>query len=1052
MCKLSLIILFLFNILIGAGTKAQESLNYSFRHITQSDGLLHNLVLSITQDGKGFIWVATPNGLQRYDGSRFIYYPDILSNAAERLTSSAELYADKTNNILWITNNIAVEKMQLGKNNFTVYEPEKLLTDSSIILNSYRDINNLEWILGRNMVYYYDSIKKTKGHSNLNILPANAHKTSYIATDSVSNTTWVASSSELLLFDKKTRKVYSDNFNPIDHPLLKRTSYGKKEALLRFIMIDSRQNIWVTSWKDILYKYDPVTKQISTYSLSAIKPKTEGRNEPVASPLINCMLEDDHHNIWIGTENAGLLRYNKEKENFDYIIARDKNRQSIQYNYKIFSLFQDKEQNIWIGTDRGISIFNPYRQYFTSLRHEENNPLSIGKSEIISFIQATTGDMFIGTWGAGIAVYDSRFNFKKNIRFTDPGAGADNDDILKVWSFQQVDENTLWIGCQHGKLIIYNMLTGSTQYLQPPEMEESTIVCMEKDDKGNIWFGLHNGKISKWDRKLNKFFSYGGGLYNTGESLPTITNIFIDRAQLCWVSTISGFKQFDLEKMLYNNTWLPDKNNKPSFSGKTSLGIEEYNDSILLIGTAHGGLNFFNKNTHSFSNLGKSEGLPSNTIYAIKKDITGYIWFTTDYGLYKFYPAEKKIISYSMDPGIIRSSFTANKFYPLQNGQWLSFTIAEAISFSPGNIEYQDKQESKIEITGFKLFDKPLFIDSLLFENKPVRLSYKENFFTVEFAELNFSGLHQPNYYYRLIGIDKNWVNGGTNRFANYTDLQPGEYTFTVRTESGNSSSATTSFKIIIAPPFWKTWWFISAICICIILLVYAFIKWRERTLKEMYSMNEQLSKAKLEALRAQMNPHFIFNCLNSIDNLIQMDEKEKATLYLSKFARLIRSILESATDNVIACWKDMETLELYLELEALRFDNKFSYHITISDEILNGDYKVPPLVIQPFVENAIHHGLLNKIQPDKKLLVDVSVSNNHIHYRIEDNGVGRKKAAAYKLLNKPTYESMGMQITTERINLFNQHINSSLTITDLHDEQGSACGTKVEVELVNHS
>ena len=147
-----------------------------------------------------------------------------------------------------------------------------------------------------------------------------------------------------------------------------------------------------------------------------------------------------------------------------------------------------------------------------------------------------------------------------------------------------------------------------------------------------------------------------------------------------------------------------------------------------------------------------------------------------------------------------------------------------------------------------------------------------------------------------------------------------------------------------------------------------------------------------------------------------------------------------------------MEALKLYLELEALRCDNKFSYQITIADEILNGDYKVPPLVIQPFVENAIHHGLLNKIDADRKLLIKVAASNSHIYYSVEDNGVGRAKAGDYKKINKPVYQSMGMQITTDRINLFNHHKNGSVKITDLMNADKEPAGTKVEVELINQS
>jgi len=218
----------------------------------------------------------------------------------------------------------------------------------------------------------------------------------------------------------------------------------------------------------------------------------------------------------------------------------------------------------------------------------------------------------------------------------------------------------------------------------------------------------------------------------------------------------------------------------------------------------------------------------------------------------------------------------------------------------------------------------------------------------------------------------------------------------------------------------------------------------------EIMEVNKKLVEVKLEALRSQMNPHFIFNCLNSIDSLIQNNEKEKATLYLAKFARLIRSILETSRIDVVACWKDMDTLKVYLQLEELRWEKKIRYELNISDEILNGDFKVPPLIIQPFVENAIYHGLLNKVSQDRQLLIKVWAAGNSIHYLIEDNGVGRTRAAAYKQLNRPSHQSMGMHISTERIQLFNQQNNGSVKITDLADEQGQPSGTRVFITLIN--
>jgi len=157
-----------------------------------------------------------------------------------------------------------------------------------------------------------------------------------------------------------------------------------------------------------------------------------------------------------------------------------------------------------------------------------------------------------------------------------------------------------------------------------------------------------------------------------------------------------------------------------------------------------------------------------------------------------------------------------------------------------------------------------------------------------------------------------------------------------------------------------------------------------------------------MHALRAQMNPHFIFNCLSAIDNLIQTNQADKATTCLSRFAKLIRGVLDSSKNNLVPFQKDFETLKLYLEMQQFRCNNKFSYQLNINDELLNGDYKVPPLIIQPFVENAIHHGLLNKQHGDRHLHISADINDDHIIYSVVDNGIGRKNAAIIKERNRP--------------------------------------------------
>ena len=216
----------------------------------------------------------------------------------------------------------------------------------------------------------------------------------------------------------------------------------------------------------------------------------------------------------------------------------------------------------------------------------------------------------------------------------------------------------------------------------------------------------------------------------------------------------------------------------------------------------------------------------------------------------------------------------------------------------------------------------------------------------------------------------------------------------------------------------------------------------------EQSALKRKAMELEMQALRAQMNPHFIFNCLSAIDNLIQTNQGDKATSYLSRFAKLIRAVLDSSKNNLVPFQKDLETIQLYLEMEKFRCNNKFGYQIHVEPALLHSDYRVPPLIIQPFIENAIHHGLLNKKGSDRQLEIFIKLENEHIIYSITDNGIGRQKAAGLKERNKPEHQSYGIAITRERVHLHNRNgIDDDLVITDLLD-QGTATGTKAIIRI----
>jgi ligand-binding sensor domain-containing protein/two-component sensor histidine kinase len=1010
----SLTICFLFSVIHSVG---QGRTGYLFRHITQFEGLLTNNVNNICQDKRGFIWIASMYGLQRYDGVRFVNYQDELNPGNKSLPNVSGCIAGDGNELLLSTPE-NIKKMDLPGNRISPFNQEDIRKDTAGKM-VYKEGEHSFWILGNYCTYHYDdSLKKMSAYMYS------------LERDSIHHQTWAATFKGLLLFDDGSGKVYSVANNSIHDSLFRNIGTG----MIKTIRIDSRHRLWIAFWTEYLCKYDLLTKKLTTYHLNAIRSKNGIRN--AGGPLVvNAIFEDNHRQLWMPTLNGGLLSYNEEKGDFDCMRAEANDSRGLQYNYEIFCIFQDQDDNIWLGSDKGINIFNPYRQPFKIVRNEEGNENSLPKSQITSVIETRQGDILVGTWGGGVTVYDSRWNFRKQIRF----ARGPHEKNL-IWSFVQRDDGNVWVGCQHGYIHVYRPSDATIiATIHPPALQNSTIRCMEKDKEGNILFGLHNGRVGVWNKRQNEFYAYNDSLQTAKITFSSIHRICLDAAGNCWVSTQTGLKRFDPERRAYTAEYLPGEN------GLTSCrGIEELNDSTLLVGFVNGGLSYFSKTTKKFSFPHTADKLLPSTVHAIRKDKSGNIWFTTDYNLYKFNTREKKYVSYNTEPGLINSSFELGSLYLLNNGKWTASTYSEVISFDPDSLEEQEANALPVAVTGLKVSDTAVFVDSFIPEHKPLELTFRQNFLTIEFATLRFSYIRQIKYYYRLSGIDKNWVDAGALRFARYTSLPPGRYVFEVMAEDGNIPSRAAPFQFVISPPFWRTWWFMTSVVAIVALAAWWLLRRRFRTIRREIALKQQIYDTEMKAIRAQMNPHFIFNSINSIDALIQSNDKYHATVYLNKFARLIRNILDSSKQNVVTLTKDLETLQLYIELEQFRNDYCFAAEIHTDPDLLQDDYRVPSLIIQPFVENAILHGLRYRKDNKGKLTISISRQNDYLAYVIQDNGVGRKASDHAPQKGKQSY---GIQMSSDRIKLFNKEDIASIEITDL-EENGQPAGTRVRLFL----
>ena len=306
----------------------------------------------------------------------------------------------------------------------------------------------------------------------------------------------------------------------------------------------------------------------------------------------------------------------------------------------------------------------------------------------------------------------------------------------------------------------------------------------------------------------------------------------------------------------------------------------------------------------------------------------------------------------------------------------------------------------------------------------------------------------------KLEGLEKDWSPSSSEDYSKYASLAPGNYTFKLksRNNEGVWNNKETSFSFRILPPFYLTWWFLLFGAFFVFMVIYVIFKVRIFNIKKKqrieFERKVEMSKIELKALRSQMNPHFIFNSLNSIQHYIFHSKSEEAIKYLSKFARLVRLILNNSDKPTVTVGEDLEALKLYLELEQMRFEEKFEYEIIV-DETVDADYDImPPLLMQPYVENAILHGL-NPMPTKGKLTITLSSKNNFLICTISDNGIGRDRAAEIKrTMPFGKHKSLGMKITEDRLKILNE-INSSklsVIINDLKDTNNNSLGTQVEL------
>src|SRR5436190_1060710 len=1017
--------------------------------ITRENGLPVNENRDMAKGEDGFIWIATEEGLCRFDGLQVRVFKegkDLVHSLMDNFSTVVLPLKER----IWIGTRQGISILNTTNYTFRHYQlTTKGKTDSikkrfdQNVSALYRDKSGKIWIgTSYRGVAFYDEAKDNfhffsippgkypplipaLGTSNaiLNIIESNTN-------DSI---IWAGTAAGLQQINKYTGNVELFTFQ---HP-----SKDYQVALNAFRRLYHHDDgkLYVGSWAAGVNVFDPVTK---TFTPIEVKSKT---GKLFMKSVIGTLIRKSDHEIWISTL-IGLAVYDTRLKDITWYKFNDPD------NLQLYSIvFIDEADRVWYSDVNGLSYLDPVLQQFSSYSFKplskpdwafafyiipdntgdkitvcprvtdglyvfDKTKKTWAKTEfpnkenflrernaVKGFVQFSPGEYVISS-DKGIFRYSANRNTIKKVDIGEPFSPTRRGDILAarngiVWMSDNTCGLTKW-NPQTNKYVNYKNETLSGDTIGPL----NRLLNLYEDSRGNIWFQRQGGFGVYYAAKdkIVSFFYTG----NEVKSLPIANSFAEDRNGKVWVSSADGW-------IGYANAADPEK------------GIV-YKINI------------------------RDKGIEGD-IQRLARDKNGDVWGHTLRELVKIRADNLSFITYDFKYGARDAEFFHFSFLP--SGEMIfggrnEITIADPAELKR-NTEIPLPYISEIDVLNQPYPD--------LERGKPLQLKYKKNFFSIGFSSIAYTMPADVKFRFRLSRFD-NWSEPTTRRFANYTNVPGGDYVFQLQAANNEGiwNEKILELPIHISTPFWQTWWFRIGAILLIVLAVYSFYRYRigqirkKQRLKSEYE--KKLANVEMSALLAQMNPHFLFNSLNSIDSYIIRNESKKASEYLNNFARLMRLILQNSRSNYISLKDELEALDLYLQMESLRFKNKFSYSINVDENIDSAATVIPPMLIQPYVENAIWHGLMHKSNGEEgKVEIQLTKRDDNLLCVVNDNGIGRKKAAELKAQKHTNHKrSMGMQITQDRIEIINKlyNINASVRIEDVENEQGESKGTKVELVI----
>ncbi len=798
--------------------------NIKFERITIEQGLSQNTVYAIIQDSKGFLWFGTEDGLNRYDGYIFKVYknnpddPSTLSN--NRIQA---IYEDKSG-VIWIgTNSGGLNRFNREKQTFKHYKhsPSDLCSlSNNIVWSIYEDQSGVLWIGTDNGLNQFDREQEKFIHwtnDPKNPFSLSSNRIMTICEDRLGNLWLGTLGSGLNLFDRKKKKFIRYKHDP-NHP------YSLGNNKVSSIYEDQSGKLWIGTGKGV-NRFDR-SKEIFVHR----KNETLNFNGLNSNEILS-IYEDNGGILWIGTYGEGLCQFNRKEKTFTRCKHKPGNLSSISNNY-IQSIYEDKAGILWVGTDSGLNKFDKKKQKFGHWKIEPHKSNSLSNNNVCSIYKDCAGILWIGTEG-GLDRFDRENNKFTHLKIGGSTGSPDNNRIMSIYEDRT---GVFWIGTYNDGIYRFERNTVKLRHykhdpLNSKSLSTNRVNTIYEDKAGILWIGTIKG-LNRFNRKNEMFTCYKNSPGKNGTlSNNYVMTIYEGQPSVLWIGTKSGLNQFHRESETFSH-WKREPGNLNSLSNNNVSSIWKDEKGMLWIGTMGGGLNKFDHKKGTFKHYLEKDGLPNSVIYSILGDEKGNLWMSTNKGISKFDPKRERFKNYDMRDGLQSNEFHGGAYYKSEDGEMFFGGIKGFNAFYPHEIK-DNPHVPPIVITNFQILNESAEIGQesplkqAITETKEIVLSYKDYIFSFDFAALDFTNPEKNKYAYRMEGFNEGWINcDSKKRFVTYTNLDPGEYIFRV-TGSNNDgiwNRKGTSIKIIIVPPFWKTWWFTLFALLSFAVLSYLII------------------------------------------------------------------------------------------------------------------------------------------------------------------------------------------------------------------------------------